>query len=87
MKIKFATPYLVSTTCYINLLNTQTVRPVYVTDKTDGKYVAIAMYDDDLIEEINTYAWLHEDELIAYSNELRDKLQDELNEELEELEY
>lgn len=79
MRIKFATPYLVNANRYLNL-HIQTVRPVYIVDKADGDQVAIAIYDDDLVKEINSYAWLHESELIKYSNKARNEIQDKLNE-------
>ena len=94
-KPHFNTPYLLSADgykqCFDILDPNFKVRPVYMT-KRDGNECAIAVYNDDMTEEIDSFAWVSIydlgpyslDELEEIEFELDDYIADELDREDED---
>lgn len=76
--LKYLTPYLLETEIYIRL-DMKKVIPVYCSEiRNDGR-VSISIYNEDLTAEINSYAWLDEDDLIPYDKDTQQTIQNELD--------
>lgn len=81
-KPQFNTPYLLSADgykqCFDILDPNFKVRPVYMT-KRDGNECAIAVYNDDMTEEIDSIAWISIYDLGPYSLDELEEIELELD--------
>ena len=88
-KQQFNTPYLLSSDGYkehFDVLDPNfKIRPVYMT-KRDGRQCAIAIYNDDMTEELDGISWISIYELEPYSIDRADEIEGELQEYIDEYE-
>ena len=90
-KPQFNTPYLLSADGYKRYFyvfdRNFKVRPVYMTKRSgNGNECELAIYNDDMTEEIDRVAWVSIYELQPYSLDSIDEIENELQEYFDEFE-
>ena len=78
-KPQFHTPYLLSAIEYFEDFPDFQVRPVYMT-KRDGNKCTVAIYNDDMTEELDSFAWISIYKLEPYSLDRAEEIEFELQE-------
>lgn len=85
LKLKYLTPYLMTPNWYFTH-HYKKIRPVYCS-KIDGYLTAIAIYNDDLTEEIDEEAWFGPSALEPYKEPYTKRAQELLDRMWEDYAY